>query len=71
MERMQIGSFGFEYRANMQPAFYETGEDVGPLSGMQGSCNQCLVYVALVLTSLCVVGAKMRQVRIELTTLGL
>ena len=71
MERMQIFVFGFKYTADMQPAFHEAGENVGPQSGMQGRCNQCSEYVALALKSVCVVGAKMRQVRIELTTLGL
>ena len=36
MERMQIFVFGFKHTANMQPAFHEAGEDVGPQSGMQG-----------------------------------
>jgi hypothetical protein len=68
---MQIKAFGFENTANMHPAFYEVGENVGPQSRMQGWCNQWSVYVALALKKVCVVGAKMRQVRIELTTLGL
>ena len=36
MERMQIFVLGFKHTANMQPAFHEAGEDVGPQSGMQG-----------------------------------